>query len=307
MSTTRHARAAGAVAIILVAGLLLLGYVAQSPSSDSAEGGDTLFGASVYTAGRSWSQAVADSNATYGGMEVVRVFYPGLPSAWPGPAGRVGGPVVVSFKVNPVDVLSGKHDAYLSNWFATAPKDRDIWWVYWHEPEDDVERGAFTAEQWRDAYRRIAGLADAAENPRLTNTVILMCWTSNPRSGRSFDAYFPGTDVVEAMGWDCYSVSTSSAAYANPEDLYGTALAKTRELGLQFGVAETGSLLAPGDSDGTGRAEWLVSVGRWLNSQNAAFVCYFDSVVGGEFRLLDEASQSAWRQVVTDVGPHTPI
>jgi hypothetical protein len=276
-------------------------------TTGSLPAGDTLFGASVYENGRTWTDAVADSHATYGGMEVVRVFYPGLPSAWPGRAGQVGGPIVVSFKANPADVLSGKHDAYLSEWFASAPKDRDIWWTYWHEPEDDVEDGNFTAQQWRDAYRHLAGLANAADNPRLYNTVILMCWTVNPRSGRSFDTFFPGSDVVEAMGWDCYSVSTSTAPYAKPEDVYGRALAKTRELGLQFGVAETGSLLAASDPDGAKRAEWLLSVGRWLGEREASFVCYFDSVVGGEFRLLDAASQQAWRQVVTGVGEHDPI
>ncbi|MEO8108178.1 MAG: hypothetical protein ABI720_12770, partial [Actinomycetes bacterium] len=114
--------------------------------------GDTLFGASVYANGRAWPQAVDDSNATFGGMEVVRVFYAGLPSRWPGRAGQVNGPVVVSFKVDPVEVLSGEHDVYMSNWFSAAPRDREIWWTYWHEPEDDVERGGFTAEQWRDAY-----------------------------------------------------------------------------------------------------------------------------------------------------------
>jgi hypothetical protein len=280
----------------------------SSPSPSAPEvSGDTLFGASVYEGTRTWSAAVAESNATYGGMEVVRVFYPGLPSAWPGRAGQVGGPVVVSFKANPVDIVSGKDDEYLSKWFATAPRDRDIWWTYWHEPEDDVERGGFTAQQWRDAYRHLAGLAEAAENPRLHNTVILMCWTVNLRSGRSFEAFFPGRDVVDAMGWDCYSVASSTTPYAKPEDIYGRALAKTRELGLQFGVAETGSLLAPGDPDGTKRAAWLGSVGRWLQGQDATFVCYFDSVVGGEFRLLDEASQQAWRQVVTGIGVHTPI
>ncbi|MEO8108177.1 MAG: hypothetical protein ABI720_12765 [Actinomycetes bacterium] len=269
--------------------------------------GGTLFGASVYESGRTWTKALADSHETYGGMEVVRAFYPGLPSAWPGRAGQVNGPVVVSFKANPVDILSGKHDAYLSNWFATAPKDREIWWTYWHEPEDDVERGGFTAQQWRDAYRRIAGMADAAKNPNLYNTVILMCWTVNPRSGRSFDDFFPGGDVVEAIGWDCYSVANSSVAYAKPEEMYGRALATTSELGLAFGVAETGSLLAPTDPDGVKRAEWLGSIGRWLGDRDASFVCYFDSVVGGEFRLQDVPSQQAWRQVVTGVGDHDPI
>ncbi len=269
--------------------------------------GDTLFGASVYQGSRTWPDALDDSHEAYGGMEVVRVFYPGLPSGWPGRAGDVGGAIVVSFKAPPAEILAGKHDALLSNWFRTAPTDREIWWSYWHEPEDDVEDGNFTAQQYRDAFRRIAGLANAANNPKLHNTVILMCWTVNPRSGRTFSDYFPGTDVVEAIGWDCYSVSSATTAYYRPEDVYSRAIATTRDLGLEFGIAETGSLKAGVDPDGSKRAEWLGSVGRYLDEQNASFVCYFDSIVGGEFRLLDGPSRQAWHDVVTGVGVHDPI
>lgn len=272
------------------------------PTEDPTARG-TLFGASVDQEGRSWSQALADSNAAYGGMEVVRVFYSGLPSRWPSRAGEVDGPVVVSFKANPSDVLAGRHDAYLTEWFRTAPRDRDIWWSYWHEPEDNVESGDFTAQQWREAYRRIAGLAGAAGNPRLHNTVILMCWTASPKSGRSVSSYFPGADVVETMGWDCYAHSTSP--YANPEDMYGKALATTRELGLSFGVAETGARLGVDDASGSKRGAWLRSIGSWLLDRDAAFVCYWDAVASGyDYRLLDEPSKLAWREVTTTYGSH---
>jgi hypothetical protein len=264
---------------------------------DSPSG--TLFGASVYEAGRTWTEAVADSNEFYGGMDVVRVFYPGLPSAWPGRAGQVNGPVVVSFKAQPSEVLSGKYDAFFTDWFKKAPRDRDIWWTYWHEPEDDVESGGFKAEEWRNAYRRLAGFADAASNPKLHNTVILMCWTVNPKSGRTFSNYFPGSDVVETLGWDCYSHPSDPTTYSRPEDMYGRAVTQSKALGIPFGIAETGSRLAQGDESGEKRAVWLRTIARWLADRDATFVTYFDSVVGGEFRLLDEPSRKAWRDVVT--------
>ena len=278
-----------------------------TPTQTQSDSGDTLFGASVYQGSRTWTDAVNDSNQAYGGMEVVRVFYPGLPSAWPGRAGEVGGPIVVSFKASPTDVLAGKQDALLSNWFRTAPKDREIWWSYWHEPEDDIEDGHFTAQQYRDAYRHIAELADAANNPRLHNTLILMCWTANPHSGRTFSDYFPGKDVVDTLGWDCYSAGNSTTPYYRPEDVYGPALTITRNLGLDFGVAETGSLKAGTDPDGTKRAAWIRSIGSYLEAHDASFVTYFDSIVGGEFRLLDAPSREAWKDVVTGEGAHDPI
>ena len=278
-----------------------------TPSPTTTASGDTLFGASVYQGSRTWRDALNDSHAAYGGMEVVRVFYPELPGAWPDRAGEVGGSIVVSFKARPADILSGKYDTLLTNWFRNAPTDREIWWTYWHEPEDDVEDGNFTAQQWRDAYRHIALMANAARNPRLHNTIILMCWTVHPRSGRTFADFFPGKDVVETLGWDCYSAASSGTIYYPPSDVYGRAVATSRDLGLPFGIAETGSLKSSSDPDGTKRAAWLRSVGTYLEDQNAEFVTYFDSVIGGDFRLLDAPSQRAWRDVVTGVGVHEPI
>jgi hypothetical protein len=275
------------------------------PTGDG--GNDTLFGASVYQGTRTWTDAVDDSNQAYGGMEVVRVFYTGLPSTWPGRAGDVGGSIVVSFKALPSEILSGKDDALLTNWFLTAPKNREIWWSYWHEPEDDIADGRFTAQQYREAYRHIAELADAAGNRHLHNTLILMCWTLNPASGRSFTDYFPGTGAVDTLGWDCYSVPNSTTPYARPADMYSRAIATSNNLGLDFGIAETGSLLAGSDPDGAKRAAWLRSIGTYLEDKGASFTCYFDSVVGGDFRLLDAQSQLAWKDVITTTGTHDPI
>jgi hypothetical protein len=134
-----------------------------------------------------------------------------------------------------------------------------------------------------------------------------MCWTLSPSSGRSFTDFFPGKDVVETLGWDCYSYSTSP--YVPPKDLYGRALAKTQELGLQFGVAETGSKLGADDPTGVKRADWLRNVGRWTLDNGAVFVCYWDSLgtSGADYRLTDEPSKSAWREVVSTYGVHDPI
>lgn len=256
---------------------------------------DTKFGASVHQGGQSWSAAVAAADQRYGNLDVVRVFYPGLPDNWPGRAGAVNRPVVVSFKAPPAQVLSGQYDAELLSWFRDAPRDRDIWWAYFHEPEDDVERGAMTAQQWRQAYRRIAGLAERANNPALHNTIILMCWTSRPGSGRSLDDFFPGRDVVETIGWDCYN---KADYYSDPVAMFSSAIAASRSLGVGFGIAELGSKLRAGQGGGADRAQWLRQIGRHLSDQGAEFVTYFDSIVGGEFRLLDSASQQAWRDVV---------
>jgi hypothetical protein len=256
----------------------------------------TLFGASIDQKGRSWDAAVQASDSRYSRLDVVRVFYPGMPNAWPGRAGVVGRPVVVSFKAPPQQVLAGRYDSELKQWFANAPTGRDIWWSYWHEPEDNVASGDFTAQQWRDAYRRVAGFARQASNPSLHSTVILMCWTANPNSGRSVPNFFPGGDVVETLAWDCYN--QSQVSYWDPATMFSRAIAASRDLGVGFGIAELGSKLRGGDG-GVQRAAWLRKVAAHLSDQGAEFVTYFDNLMpGGEFRLLDSASQQAWRDVV---------
>lgn len=285
--------------VVMVASAVIAGMsvVHGSPGANG-----TQFGASVYRGSSSWQMAVEQADDRYGGLEVVRAFYPGLPPAWKKISDASDASLVVSFKANPTQILSGANDQRLKRWFATAPLDRDIWWVYYHEPEDNVERGDFTAEQWRAAYRHIATLANEAENPRLLNTIVLMCWTLDAASGRAFSDYFPGADLVETIAWDCYSEPSADQAYEDPEELYSSAIATSRSLGLGWGIAETGSVKASGDPTGALRAAWLLEAGRYLADEDAQFVVYFDSPVGGEFRLLDRPSQLAWREVIERFG-----
>jgi hypothetical protein len=263
-----------------------------------AGGSSTLFGASVYQNGLTWPDALTRSNGWYGGMDVVRVYYTGMPDQWPGRAGSVGGPISVSFKDSPARVLSGQDDAFFKNWFASAPRDRQIWWTYWHEPEDDIEAGRFTAADYRAAWAHLADLANQAGNPNLHATLILMCWTLNPASHRNFADYFPGTGTIDVLGWDCYNRSADKGVYTDPGTVFGPLVAKSNEVGLPFAIGEFGSVLAPGDN-GSGRAQWLSDCASYLSRQNAVFVTYFDSVIGADYRLLDTPSRTMWRSVVT--------
>ncbi|GAA4579085.1 hypothetical protein GCM10023176_56190 [Micromonospora coerulea] len=257
----------------------------------------TLPGASIAVqSGETFTQALARSDRTFGKLRMARVFYPGLPPAWNGSrADVVDRTVVVSFKASPQEVNSGKYDSRLASWFASIPRDHNVYWSYFHEPEDDVERGAFTAAAYKSAWRRIAGLANRTGNPNLINTVILMCWTLDPKSGRNFDAFYPGGDLVETLGWDCYNWGVKWKRYASPQEIYGRMISKSRALGKPWGVAETGSDLVPGDS-GTGRATWIRAMASYLNGQRPEFVAYYNQVVSqGDFRLQDAPSIQAWR------------
>jgi hypothetical protein len=269
-----------------------------APPADPPSGG-TLFGTSLWTGdGSNAAQALARETAAFGRPDVVRTYYTGMPAAWPGSAGASGGPVVVSFKAAPKDVASGRLDSQFSNWFATAPKDRPIYWSYFHEPENDVESGSFSTADYRAAWAHLAGLADKANNPQLRSNLILMCWTLNPASHRNWQDYFAGSGVIDTIGWDCYNKSFSKGQYGDPASMLGKAVSTSRGAGANWAVAELGSKMASGDS-GAGRAKWLQAIGSYARANGAAYITYFDSTVGGDFRLLDAPSKSAWRAVIS--------
>ncbi|WP_298801751.1 DNRLRE domain-containing protein [uncultured Pseudokineococcus sp.] len=259
----------------------------------------TLFGSNVFPVGQqSYVDALKGQDAKFGRMDATRVFYPGLPGSWSGAAGVSGRPVVVSFKAAPADIISGKLDAHFKDWFAKAPRDRQVSWTYFHEPEDNVERGEFTTAQFRAAFARLDRIADSVGNDQLKATPVLMCWTLNSRSGRNWKDYYPGDDVVDELGWDCYNLQADRGVFVSPTDLFGPVKKASESVGKPWGIAEFGSRMLANDPTGVGRGRWLDASAKWLRDNRASWVLYFDCTVGGDFRLLDASSIAAWRTAV---------
>jgi len=264
----------------------------------------TRFGAVVKPLkGESYADALARSEARYGRLGIIRYFDRGELDPWSLLNARLTDhPAIVSIRIPPSDVVSGVADKALRTWFSSAPTDRRIWWSYMHEPEDEIARGDYTAAEYRAAFRRVSDIAAEAQNWRLRATLILMCYTVNPKSGRNWqDYYAPG--AVDVLGWDCYNHGEKRGVYGKPATLYGNAIATSRDAGLPWGMAEIGSKIADGD-DGTGRGAWLRSVASYLYGEGALFVSYFDTNgAGADYRLLDEPSRQAWYDVVSDQMP----
>ncbi|MFI0351480.1 DNRLRE domain-containing protein [Actinomadura sp. 9N407] len=270
------------------------GVPAPAPSDDDRIRKGTLCGASFEPeGGQSVKSALKATDQRYGGMEMTRVFYPGLPAGWPGKLGDDRRTTVVSFKMNPRDVLSGRHDDRMRTWFRDAPGDRDVYWVYYHEPEDNIAKGEFSAADYRAAWRRLRSLADKAGNKRLKATLVLMSWSLEPGSRRDWRDYYPGRGVVQVLGWDAYNLSKTG--YQDPAEMYRKIISVSRSERLPFGVAETGSHLMGGDT-GAKRAAWLREMTNHLTKNKALWAAYFDlDWHTGDYRLRDAAGIKAWR------------
>lgn len=282
----------GSIVAALAAGVVLCGL--QAPAHADTP---TLFGASVHQSpGQTFAAALAGTDAAYGTPPALRVFYSGAPGAWTdAKLNTPGRATIVSFKYPPKDVLAGKHDAYLRAWFASAPRDRDVFWCFYHEPENEIQDGLFTAADYKAAWRRIDGLADEARNARLSATTILMDWTLSPSSGRRWQDYYPGSPYVDVMAWDVYGFDEAKSETMAAHDASRPGLEVARSQGKPYAVAELGV------RDHANRPAMLRDIAKWMrNTADARFVTYFDAYGWPEYALNgDDASVQAWRGAVT--------
>jgi hypothetical protein len=291
--------------LVVLATALALGVVAVITSSPSDAAAGTAFGAVVKPKrGDTFSAALRRSENAYGGLGVIRYFDGNAPDSWADLTSKLTTHnAIVSWRIAPKAVLSGTYDAQIHDWFAAAPRDRTTWYSYMHEPEDNIARGEFTAADYRAAFAHVSELARQVGNPQVKSTLILMCYTVNPASGRNWSNYFAGSASVDVLGWDCYNHGSGAAGYGTPAKLLATAIATSEGAGMPWGIAELGSTLAPGDA-GSGRAAWLTACAQYLAAHGALFVSYFDTNgAGTDYRLLDPPSIQAWHDVVVDQIP----
>jgi hypothetical protein len=233
----------------------------------------------------------------FGRMGITRVYYTGLPqaNAWTTglPAANKSA-VIVSFNALPNAILSGADNAVLSHFFDTAPRGNAIYYSLNHEPEEHIAVGQYSASAYRAAWAHVVALADAAHNPDLHSTLILMAYDLRPASHRDWRNYLPGGGIISTLAWDAYPPGarqlTPPAQFLAPE------VAASKAAGLPFGFAEFGV------TDLSGRPAWLTAVGSYLMKSGALFGTLFDSTPPGtpDLTITDSASAAAWRNIVAE-------
>jgi beta-mannanase len=204
--------------------------------------------------------------------------------------------VVTSIQEKPQAVINGTYDSALRQYFSNAPTTAPIFWNYWHEPEDNVKAGEFTAAQFVAAWKHIADIAASYCRTNLYPTLDLMGWTTEAASKLNWKDYYPGSDYVSVLAWDPYNNARGIASsYATPASIFASPVAASAAAGKPFAIAETGSTRTPGDSSGTGRAAWLTQVASYLRTNKAVFTTYFQSTNTADFELRDAPGIAAWK------------
>ncbi len=295
-----------AVAVLGITALLLVPATLAGATQIGAPGGGhdsqrtagtssgTLFGSSV-----SDLTDLRTKTAQFGHMPIIHFYYVGLPpaNAWSGLGTANHSAVIVSFDASPSAVLSGAADPAITHFFDTAPRTFPIYYCYFHEPENNIQKGQFTAAAYRAAWERVARLADAAHNPDLHSDLILMGWDVNPYSHRDWRNYLPSGGIISMVSWDVFP--GGGYGVAPPSEWMAPEIDVSRAAGLRFGFAEFATTTV------RGRAAWLTAIGSYCRSSRAVYCTLFDSTQvgglaqhGGSYIVTDQASIHAWRQVV---------
>lgn len=265
-----------------------------SPSTSTSTPPATMpAGSSLYRESGETHQEAYDRRCTNWGVcpEIVRYFYESLPSgSWPNFGDSTE---VVSFKVPSMGgFASGANDSQVSGWLADVPKDGTTHYVaLWHEPEDDIATGRFTAAEFRAGVAHLQQLAAEFDGTgkRIRVGVVLMGYTVQASSGRNVENYLvPGLDFY---GWDIYTSPTDTA---DTRTKYALASTKCDADGVaRCFLTETGPRVEGGTPSQSTKAAWVTQSAQHARTLGFDGWMYFDSTVGGDFRLREQVAFDA--------------
>lgn len=185
--------------------------------------------------------ALATEETALGRVDVFRYYQQAGEGITTQPFAFNGGRAVVySSKVNPKLIASGAEDAAVTALFSAAvAAGVRLDACPWHEPENDIIKGTFTAADLRAAQAAYARLARQVDPQRQYVFVdsILMGYTLLASSGRTWTDYVDLASV-DVLAWDPYQ---NSPTYEAPiGHLFDGVKAVAASTGKPWAIAETG-------------------------------------------------------------------
>lgn len=208
---------------------------AQKHITNGQQSHTILWGSSIRTvAGVNKSVTLKQIEAAMGGLQIIRAYADNGVVQWPEwlPKDRS---VYISFKLQPKNIVDGSNDKVLTDFFNNFPSGYKIWWSYFHEPEDNIKDGKFTAAEYRQAFEYIIALQKKLNKSNLIPTLTLMSYTLKPESKRNWKDYVP--KGIECFAWDGYYRGSGELKV---DDIFAKARQISIETGIPWAVAETG-------------------------------------------------------------------
>lgn len=289
---------------VIILGVFLFSCNKSTENKKPEEDGKTsiLWGSSFgVLKNETHADAYKRVKAAFGKHQIARIYCTADP-IWPSYI-PIETSAQISFKIAPNEVLSGSKDQVLTNFFTSLATSNKIYWTYYHEPEDEIKEGAFTAESFRNAFDYIIALQKKLNKPNLVPTLCLMSYTLDPVSKRNWKDYLP--TKVALISWDGYYKDSMGDDVNLIFDDVRQVMAQQN---LPWAVAETGvnKMIKQGQLneafDFLQRKHWLELLSKDLSTKFPlpVFVLYFDSspshdAIYSDWRISDDPTMiAAW-------------
>lgn len=230
-----------------------------------------------------------------------QVWAPSKPWAWryylqPGEALHLpteyqlgpGEQLVLSSKILPQQLTVAQVAAF----FRTVPAGVTLYYTNWHEPEDDIARGHFTAAQYRAQFNVIRQAQQQVGNPHIKIAAILMGYTWQKGSGRNPEDYIPAAGQADLLTTDTYFDGSIGGDISTAGAQFAAQIATAKAHGLAWGITETG--VGP-KLTGQARLAALTAESKLIKADAAALGLYFDQGRTTDEWWLSPAEVAAWK------------
>jgi hypothetical protein len=222
-----------------------------------------------------------------------------------------------SFKIPPAQLASGAYDDRLRVFIASTP--RNFIFTNYHEPEQEIAAGLFTAADYRAAIVRLAQIVhaqNALDQGTRRVAVTLMADTVVGFKGRNPLDYWPGVDpssgrnYADVLSFDTYARPHATSTTGVPAgytdglkwltsaQLLDPGIAVAQRLGTPWMISEFGFL--EDVHDPTHKARAIQDFVEYAFIHGAIGVEYWDGVGSrGDWRLSHSAQATAmWSALV---------
>lgn len=171
---------------------------------------------------------------------------------------------------------------------------------FFHEPEDNIEGGEFTAATYINNFRAFSNalqdVADIAWN--------VMAWTWNPSSGRDPLTYWPGDQYVDIVAADGYQRDDATYPFTTWPSIFDPVAAFAATHGKRFAIYEYGvesGTTQPGVTSEE-RAQSLRDFRAWATDRpELDMALYWESQTTNDYQFRnDPIVRAAYQEMMAD-------
>ncbi|MEA2274542.1 MAG: hypothetical protein QOI98_3250 [Solirubrobacteraceae bacterium] len=187
----------------------------------------------------------------------------------------------MSFKRLPSRILDGTYDRQILGYLNSVPAGRLVAVTCWHEPNDELASGTFSAADYKAAWYRIGRLITMSTSAA---QLVAMPTYTEPTNARYEDAWVVKRSSMPAnsiLTWDKYGNPPPPinaperqslpyrGLYHRPADVFAQTIKATKRLGWgdNWGLSELNAPRRGADAMEIDRRQWFVDAIRYLTSR----------------------------------------